>query len=107
LGGGGAGISGRIKDFEVLEVQADTPSRQTILLVVTACSDGAIRLWSVGGKLTDLEAGRREPQQIGSLMGTLETGNRITCLGAFILDGRVDERSLSDEEAETEGDKDD
>ena len=102
LGGATAGISGRIKDFEILPLSTVSPDEKAPLLAVTANSDGAIRLWAVskdelgssldqqanGGERASAELnGFDEPvRQIGRLIGTLETGNRITCLATFIMD---------------------
>ncbi|KAF1824226.1 WD40 repeat-like protein, partial [Dissoconium aciculare CBS 342.82] len=85
LGGPGAGIAGRVKDFEMLAIPGETPS----LLVITASSDGALRLWSISDKdMTESNGNGEETQQLGMLIATLETGERITCLGAFVLDGK-------------------
>ncbi|KAK5134307.1 hypothetical protein LTR08_006736 [Meristemomyces frigidus] len=97
LGGKAAEISGRIKDFEILRVGAES---SVTLLVVTASSDGAVRLWSMPDTLNAVESAAADageqvksvpspPVQVGRLIGTLETGSRITCLGAFIMDGKV------------------
>ena len=96
LGGRAAGIAGRVKDFESLQPPA-RPGEETRLVIVTASSDGAVRLWSMW--VSELKAGASDeavvygtaqsPAQVGHLMGTLETANRITCLGAFMLDGQA------------------
>ncbi|CAK4014223.1 related to MAK11 (maintenance of killer toxin-encoding satellite M1 dsRNA) [Lecanosticta acicola] len=103
LGGRAAGIEGRVKDFEILEVSG-------VLAFVTASSDGAVRIWSVSQ--TELSSAS-EGQQCGRLVATHETGNRITCLGAFVLDGKVSdapeperEGEAGAEEAESEEDPD-
>ncbi|TKA72429.1 hypothetical protein B0A55_05399 [Friedmanniomyces simplex] len=95
LGGSAAGIGGRIKDFEILEIQTEEASAPPTRLVITASSDGAIRLWSLGELFAESEGGESAPRQVGSLIGTLETGNRVTCLGAFVLDGKA-EGSMAD-----------
>ena len=97
LGGQAAEISGRIKDFELLRVETRPTAT---LLVLTASSDGAVRLWTLPDSLgvvksTSAGTGKQTenaespPVQVGSLIGTLETGSRITCLGAFVLDGKT------------------
>lgn len=49
LGGAGEGLTGRIKDFEILK-----PPDSRSLLIVTGNSDGAIRLWLLDeGEFTD------------------------------------------------------
>jgi protein MAK11 len=85
LGGPGAGIAGRVKDFEMLAIDGAEP----LLLVITASSDGAIRLWTIAdNELTTEGQSDEGPRQFGTSIATLETGERITCLGAFVLDGK-------------------
>jgi protein MAK11 len=85
LGGPGAGIAGRVKDFEMLAIEGAEP----LVLVITASSDGAIRLWTIADKELSTKSQSDEgPAQLGTLIATLETGERITCLGAFVLDGK-------------------
>lgn len=106
LGGIGAGLTGRIKDFEILK-----PPDTNHLLIVTGSSDGAVRIWMIdkvdlqhklshpqdssetegsrSGKQDSAVPGSAtklsEVRQIGKLLGTYEAGNRITCLKAFIM----------------------
>jgi protein MAK11 len=102
LGGAGEGLTGRIKDFEILKT-----INPRILLIVTGSSDGAIRLWLLDeAELTDISSVLQWPEhgseeskahasndkrsnatitQVGSLLGTYEAGNRITCLKAFVM----------------------
>lgn len=104
LGGAAEGVTSRIKDFEILRL----PGSQS-LCAVTGSSDGAICLWmlddaeltegavvlagSVGNDRHDSEnAGaafhskdNAMTTQVGSLLGTYEAGNRITCLKAFVM----------------------
>jgi protein MAK11 len=82
LGGAAAGISGRTKDFEIVQL-----ANSSDFVVVTASSDGAVRLWKLGAGDIAATESSAEPTQVGSLVGGLETGNRITCLGAFAMDG--------------------
>lgn len=92
LGGRAAGLTGRIKAFEILKMPADNVEDIDIeWIVVTGSSDGAIRLWSLGGSEISLAKGQKTPRQVGKLFATQETGDRITCLGAFVLDGKVDD----------------
>ena len=136
LGGSGAGISGRIKDFEILPLSpflesgasnTDSSNETTALpqLLVTGSSDGAIRIFSLSSH--DLEHSPDAPvsnrskrendatpaiKQVGTLIGTHETGNRITCLRAFIMSGAADNsgnevkeyEANSDDEAEDSSD---
>ena len=116
LGGKAAGISGRVKDFEVLTLlsslsapSSPSPPQDSAALVVTANSDGAIRLWHL--LLHDLTKQQhkkdregKEPQ-IGQLIGTYETGNRITCLKAFVmLPAVAEDAGLSEFEGLSEND---
>ncbi|SMR57509.1 unnamed protein product [Zymoseptoria tritici ST99CH_3D1] len=97
LGGANAGISGRVKDFEILNL--GTAGSEEALVFVTASSDGAVRLWNVLRSQLKTGSESEEPAQVGQLIATHETGNRITCLGAFLLDGK----SSGVEEPEGEG----
>lgn len=63
---------------------------------MTGSSDGAVRIWKFStAEIQEQaeangEAGKvtKSPlQQIGTLVGTHETGQRITCLAAFVMDG--------------------
>lgn len=100
LGGKADGMTGRIKDFEILKFTAgEVPNGS--LLIVTGSSDGSIRLWILDGAQLSTEhkplnsafsshgvdAKSDAPQtcQVGKLFGTYETGNRITCLKAFLM----------------------
>lgn len=117
IGGAAEGLTGRIKDFEIIK-----PPESRSLLVVTGSSDGAIRLWLLDeaeltdGKSVSITSLRDEEgdlpigmsngssndakdvmaangavaqfgatTQVGTLLGTYEAGNRITCLKAFIM----------------------
>jgi protein MAK11 len=112
LGGKEEGIVGRIKDFAILPLkhdeEAESPSSRR--LVITGSSDGAIRLWLLD--LDDLTSSAPAPngiqtsapaleesndnanqpkiRQVGTLVGSYETGNRITCLKAFVMSGQPD-----------------
>lgn len=89
LGGRAAGIAGRVKDFEILQLPASSSEGSTMLLVVTASSDGAVRIWSLGSSEVNVDKdGSESLAQVGHLVGTLETSNRITCLAAFVMDGK-------------------
>ncbi|KAH9825380.1 WD40 repeat protein [Teratosphaeria destructans] len=89
LGGPDANVKNRIKDFDILTLPGAG------LLVITASSDGAIRLWTVADAAA-LSTKGDKPTQVGVLLGTLDTGNRITCLGAFALDGTASADDLDD-----------
>jgi protein MAK11 len=98
LGGNQAGFSGRIKDFEVLQHKAGAP-----LTIVTGSSDGAVRLWKFGVSEM-LEGGSEqaegEVRQVGTPIGTHETGHRITCLVAFVMDGPAEVADDDDEDVQ-------
>ncbi len=80
LGGKQNGLSGRIKDFTVLRVDGRVGS----LIIVGGSSDGSIRLWKL--QVADLKPHENQTaKHVGSLMGMYETGNRITCLKAFVM----------------------
>ncbi|KEF62955.1 uncharacterized protein A1O9_00930 [Exophiala aquamarina CBS 119918] len=103
IGGKTGGITGRVKDFEVLVVPSSTlpsyPRDDKGFIVATAGSDGSIRLFllspqDLGRKVKEGQA----PPQIGMLVGTCETGSRVTCLKAFVMlpARRVGEDDLGD-----------
>lgn len=107
LGSKVAGLTGRIKDFEILPVSEEADQ----FYIITGSSDGAVRIWRLSqGELTlpagDAVDGTSKPKdsdkaapvsntlsakQVGELIGAHETGNRITCLKAFIMNGTPDE----------------
>lgn len=96
LGGRAAGITGRAKDFEILSIDG-------ILVVVTASSDGALRIWSLSeGELSKAS----DSKQVGRLVATHETGNRITCLSAFVLDGKFNTSAEPEETVGAEKEED-
>lgn len=109
LGGRAAGISSRLKDFEILGLPV-TEGAGARFLVVAGSSDGAVRLWTVlCAELSpsDLAAGETKAndsgsgdshavKQVGVLTGTHETGNRITCVTAFVMDGVANGRAVAD-----------
>lgn len=104
LGGKSVGLSGRVKDFTVLNVE-DSASKHSI--IVAGGSDGSIRIWKV--LPSNLVSHQGDVKQIGTLLGTCETNNRITCLKAFVMLPSIDEE-LDEEEFEgfdEEGNKED
>ncbi|KAF2499855.1 WD40 repeat-like protein [Lophium mytilinum] len=84
LGGALAGIAGRVKDFTILAPFVNGP-----LFVVTGSSDGAVRVWGI--RVGELEK-NADAKQVGTLLGTFETGARITCLTSFVMSGRAEEK---------------
>lgn len=121
VGGKQAGLAGRIKDFEVLSLEEQATEIRHDLLLVTGNSEGIVRVWKVNGK--SLVPGKKskgskefkETRQTGTLLTTYETGNRITCLAAFIMLPAEDPSTLFDsadeeseeEEEESDSDEDD
>ncbi|EEH10628.1 conserved hypothetical protein [Histoplasma capsulatum G186AR] len=104
------GQSSRIKDFEVLPVKAQGWNNNKTFLIVTAGSDGAVKLWmlneaefpaAVGDRFPGNKKGRLDSKelkngipsasastavvQVGRLLGTYESSNRITCMKAFVM----------------------
>lgn len=95
VGGLTDGLKGRIKDFEILKLMT-TDELDQKLLAIGGCSDGSLRLWILdctqftikhkpmkGNLGADSNVNRPLTPQVGRLLGTYETGNRITCLKAF------------------------
>ena len=81
LGGKDAGLAGRIKDFTVVKLDEGWSKD---IYIITAGSDGSVRIWTLNPS-ADLMAQEGELKQVGKLLGTYETGNRITCLKAFVM----------------------
>lgn len=83
-------LTTRVKDFRCLTV-GEGESKH--FLLVTACSDGSIRIWKIS--LEDLTSSTEKAKQVGELLGTCRTGNRITCIEAFVMlpkmEGAVEE----------------
>lgn len=106
LGGSAEGLTGRVKDFEILKLSGPED-----YAIITGSSDGAVRLWTVreselvddssisrdtngeasipassdDGKANGNASKLSATRQVGSLLGTYEAGNRITCLKAFVM----------------------
>ncbi|MBE7180358.1 MAG: hypothetical protein INR71_03955 [Terriglobus roseus] len=106
LGGRDQAVGTRIKDFVVLPVRnaggaegSDDSDLAPSHLTVTACSDGAVQVWALDFALAKTKADdadvphaskAREAPQLGALLGTYQTGNRITCMAAFVMTGKPD-----------------
>jgi protein MAK11 len=73
-------FSTRIKDFAMLSVGKGVSK---CFFILTASSDGALRIWKLLAK--DLAPNTGEAKQVGMLLGTYETPNRITCMQAFVM----------------------
>jgi protein MAK11 len=110
LGGAATGFPNRIKDYSIIALPGNDQGTksQTTLFIITAGSDGAIRLWAVE-KEEFLEPATPENQdgnvkdipQVGRLLGTYETSNRITCLKSFVLIGEPEDNDAMNEAEES------
>ena len=113
LGGPAAGLVNRVKDFVVLPVEDDSGEEAGLnsktmdaakgvsasqFIIAVAHSNGQLRLWALSasalrdtaasdGSLPTAKDSGFTTRQIGRLVGVYETGVRITCLAAFIMDG--------------------
>ena len=112
VGGRQAGFPGRIKDFEILSLEEQPKEFGDGVLIVTGNSEGTVRIWKVGSHDLALvkqskgsEESKHPSRQVGQLVTTYETGNRITCLAAFIMLPAEDLSALSDIESEDVGEE--
>ncbi|KAF2655347.1 WD40 repeat-like protein [Lophiostoma macrostomum CBS 122681] len=97
LGGPAAGITGRVKDFEILPI----PRNPRAYLITAGSSDGSVRLWLISGTNThthtDTQAGSDGAAndyaiaQVGQLLATHATNSRITCLKALVMTGEPED----------------
>ncbi|KAI5795020.1 WD40-repeat-containing domain protein [Geopyxis carbonaria] len=105
LGGRSLGMPTRIKDLVLITAEGR-------YFVVTACSDGVVRIWDLCGhgssaievaenetesskkpKTDDADADADKPKeadvavakQVGTLVGMYETARRITCMDAMVM----------------------
>ncbi|KAI4594814.1 hypothetical protein KJ359_007617 [Pestalotiopsis sp. 9143b] len=105
LGGKAAGVQGRIKDFGVLKPAEDSDE----LYLACGSSDGKIRAFKTS--IAELQKAKKvqdkEKKQVGKLLGTYETQNRITCLEAFVMIPRPDGIEDSEDEFEDVSSSDD
>ncbi|KAK1779284.1 WD40-repeat-containing domain protein [Copromyces sp. CBS 386.78] len=113
LGGKTAGVLGRIKDFTVLPIEEEETGKRS-WFIASASSDGRVRMWRLESNdlLVKEDEGLQAGRQVGELLGTYETENRITCLGAFVMiprpEGSVEsEYEFDSEESEDDDDSDD
>lgn len=92
LGGKPVGLPGRVKDFEIMNLQGEPALGKNDFLVVTGGSEGLVRVWLLHGK--DLVREKKSKtadesaspvRQVGRLLNVYETGHRITCLKAFVM----------------------
>ncbi|KAL4949331.1 WD40-repeat-containing domain protein [Aspergillus filifer] len=89
FGGRSQGFPGRVKDFEILSLKGQAGVKEDDFAVVTANSEGVVRVWHLlGGKLrgaVSKKSGDAKDIQVAKLLGSYETGNRITCLKSFVM----------------------
>lgn len=109
LGGREAGVTGRIKAFNLCKV---TDQQGDQLIVATGSSDGKVRLFKLS--INDLAEARRKesPKQMGKLLGTYDTQNRITCLSGFTMIPREEgvedsDDGFDDDDEETDDEDED
>lgn len=110
LGGKQAGFPGRVKDFAILSLADQAKEIRDGFLVVTGNSEGVVRIWKINGndllttkKTKDSKKSKDTTiSQVGRVLSTYETGNRITCLASFIMLPAEDPSSLFDSEDESE-----
>lgn len=100
LGGKAAGISGRVKDFKVVQAE-DAPD---VWYIASASSDGKLRVWELTRDDLKPKKGGEAPQA-GRLLGTYETQNRITCMEAFVMIPRPE--GVEESEDELAGEEED
>ncbi|KAJ5614255.1 hypothetical protein N7528_007909 [Penicillium herquei] len=105
VGGKQAGFPGRIKDFDVLSLEDQPKEVRDGVVVVTGNSDGVVRIWNVASKElvpAKKSKGQDTIPQVGNLLTTYETGNRITCLASFVMLPAEDPDTLIDSDDEEE-----
>ncbi|KAL4763321.1 putative 60S ribosome biogenesis protein Mak11, partial [Aspergillus foveolatus] len=89
LGGKSQGYPGRVKSFEMLSLKGQSGINDDDFAVVTANSEGVVRVWQLlGTQLRNAIAKKSSDTkdiQVGKLLSSYETGNRITCLKAFVM----------------------
>lgn len=112
LGGRASGYPGRIKDFEVFNLKGEQAAKKDGLIVVTGNSDGAVRIWMLDAKdlsgeqkadFKDKKENASTTRQVGRLLNTYETGNRITCLNGFVMLPSEDPSTLEEDEEDGKG----
>lgn len=79
----------RIKDFTILSLPTEQQTYAE-LVIIAASSDGAIRVFLLDRAALSLPSSAastdaRQHKSAGRCLGTLETGARITCLAAFVM----------------------
>jgi protein MAK11 len=105
VGGTPDGVSTRIKEFAILPLPAT--GEQSSWAIVGGSSDGKVRVWAV--KTADLTASKEQEEirQVGKLLGTYGTENRITCLEGFVMIRRPEGVEETEDEWSEVGSDDD
>ncbi|KAF9884158.1 hypothetical protein FE257_002216 [Aspergillus nanangensis] len=124
IGGKSSGLPGRVKDFEILSLRDEAQAVKDDFLVVTGNSEGMVRVWYLRGeelkekkknkkakKASDEQDGKPSPTaQVGKVLGAYESGDRVTCLKAFVMlppeDPSADLEVEEEEESEEGSDSD-
>lgn len=70
----------RIKDFTTLPINE---GEKKYIFIAAGRSDGAVKLFKVS--VSDLYSKDKEAREVGKLLGTYETSNRIMCVEAFVM----------------------
>ncbi|KAI0866871.1 WD repeat domain-containing protein [Xylaria cubensis] len=99
MGGREAGVTGRIKDFAICKFTGEQGDE---IVIPAGSSDGKVRLFKLSIK--DLVEAKKAKtgKQIGQLLGTYDTQNRITCLSAFAMIPRGENMEDSDDDFDEE-----
>ena len=94
VGGKEAGVVGRIKDFTIIQSEAESDT----LYVVAGSSDGEVRVWtiSVGELRRRVDAPKEQP--VGKLVGSYSTDNRVLCMTAYLMRPDLGGRDANEEE---------
>ncbi len=103
----------RIKDFEILGIPGQGKSNSEFFLV-SGSSNGEVQVWKCSvdeiaeeglaeGDGQGKSNGVAKPKHIGRLLGAYETGNRITCLRAYVMNDPDEDEDDSFEDFDTQG----
>ncbi|KAL5342604.1 WD40-repeat-containing domain protein [Aspergillus crustosus] len=89
IGGKAHGFPGRVKDFAILSLKGQAGITADDFAVVTANSEGVVRVWQLLGselcKASTKQSSGAVDIRTGNFLSSYETGNRITCLKAFVM----------------------
>ncbi|KAI0191229.1 WD40-repeat-containing domain protein [Xylaria flabelliformis] len=99
MGGREAGVTGRIKDFAICKFTGEQGDE---IVIPAGSSDGRVRLFKLSIKELVEAKKAKTGKQIGQLLGTYDTQNRITCLSAFAMIPRGENMEDSDDDFDEE-----